>query len=1005
SSVRALSKSGQCRSFDADADGIVLGEGAGVIVIKRLDDAERDGDRIYAVLKGIAGSSDGKSLGLTAPRKEGQVRALRRAYGCTGVSPEDVGLMEAHGTGTVVGDRTELESMSEVFGAADDRVGNCALGSVKSNIGHTKCAAGMASLIKVVLALHKKVLPPTLNIQKVNSGYDREVSPFSFLDRACSWVAQRRVGALSAFGFGGTNFHAVVEEYRSMDDPESGLEVWPAELFLFSGKTRGEAMERVERLEEVLESDVPRNLRDLAAAVSLDVAQGDRVQAAVVARDVTDLQAKLALLKEDGGDRPGVFLSSEESAEVGKLAFLFPGQGSQRVGMLGDLFVAFPQLSSLLDLGEDWLDRIYPPQACSQEDRREQEAALTDTRVAQPALGMCDLAMARIFEELGLSADMHAGHSYGELAALCVAGAIRAEDLLSISEARGRTILDVAGDDPGTMAAVAGGAEEVAEALDGIEGVVLANHNAPRQTIISGPTASVEAALERLAQRQIGARKIPVACAFHSEVVADAQQEFAAVLDQYSIEPLLSEVWSNTTATPYPTDPAAVRSLLAKQLASPVLFAQQIEAMYEAGARVFVEVGPGRVLTGLVGKILGDREHVSVAPGEGGLEPLLLAVASLATSGVPIDASSLFRGRVYDRLDLDHCVSAKLSPLTWKINGQRATPLFGEPPEGAMLPVTSPPVELVPTGSPAAVVEDDKQKAVIDYLANLREMVEAQRQVMLAYLGASEVKVVAAEPVIEIDVDEQTDSDQTEVASASEAAVDVGPMLLEIVSERTGYPIEMLDLDQDLESDLSIDSIKRIEILGVLNDRSGLAAKLGGGDQDELVEELASIKTLRGIIEWLERHAGDVEEKQVVTGPVVEQASKEHAEPLPDKVSRFVFEIERVAPAQRNGLVLSDKVIALTRDDSGIAEVLAAVLEKAGARVHWASADTPIVEVDGLVHLASLRSSGGPEEVKALFRHAKLAVGGGAKWIIGVTGMGGLFGRASNGSGRLGQGG
>jgi len=372
---------------------------------------------------------------------------------------------------------------------------------------------------------------------------------------------------------------------------------------------------------------------------------------------------------------------------------------------------------------------------------------------------------------------------------------------------------------------------------------------------------------------------------------------------------------------------------------------------------------------------------------------------------VPIDASALFRGRVCDHLDLDHCVSAKLSPLTWKINGQRATPLFGEPPEGAMLPVTSPPVELVPTGSPAAVVEDDKQKAVIDYLANLREMVEAQRQVMLAYLGASEVKVVAAEPVIEIDVDEQADSDQAEVASASEAAVDVGPMLLEIVSERTGYPIEMLDLDQDLESDLSIDSIKRIEILGVLNDRSGLAAKLGGGDQDELVEELASIKTLRGIIEWLERHAGDVEEKQVVTGPVVEQESKEHAEPLPDKVSRFVFEIERVAPAQRNGLVLSDKVIALTRDDSGIAEVLAAVLEKAGARVHWASADTPIVEVDGLVHLASLRSSGGPEEVKALFRHAKLAVGGGAKWIIGVTGMGGLFGRASNGSGRLGQGG
>src|SRR5262249_49483881 len=235
-SVHALSPTGQCHTFDADADGIVLGEGVACVVLKRLADAERDGDRVYAVIKGVAGASDGKSLGLTAPRKDGQVRALERAYRMANVSPAEVGLVEAHGTGTVVGDKTELATLTEVYQRAGAATGSCVLGSVKSQIGHTKCAAGMAGLIKAALAIHHGALPPTLNIKKPNAAWKPDDSPFVFLDQARPWPVEERVAAVSAFGFGGTNFHAVLAAPRAQT--KKPTPAWPAELLLFRGADR-----------------------------------------------------------------------------------------------------------------------------------------------------------------------------------------------------------------------------------------------------------------------------------------------------------------------------------------------------------------------------------------------------------------------------------------------------------------------------------------------------------------------------------------------------------------------------------------------------------------------------------------------------------------------------------------------------------------------------------------------------------------------------------------------
>ncbi|HMQ28391.1 MAG TPA: polyketide synthase, partial [Acidimicrobiales bacterium] len=231
SSVHALSPSGRCRTFDADADGITLGEGIGCLVLKRLADAERDGDRIYGVLRGMAASSDGRHLGLTAPRKEGQQLALDRAYTQAGIAPADVGLIEAHGTGTVVGDRTELATLTEFFAESDPEPQATSLGSVKSQIGHTKCAAGVAGLIKATEAVYRGVRPPTLNIERPTDYYDPATSPFRFDDAARPWADDVRVAGVSAFGFGGTNFHAVVSSYDGAPVPAHGLDAWPAELF------------------------------------------------------------------------------------------------------------------------------------------------------------------------------------------------------------------------------------------------------------------------------------------------------------------------------------------------------------------------------------------------------------------------------------------------------------------------------------------------------------------------------------------------------------------------------------------------------------------------------------------------------------------------------------------------------------------------------------------------------------------------------------------------------
>ncbi|MGH8444240.1 MAG: acyltransferase domain-containing protein, partial [Solimonas sp.] len=863
SSVGALSAKGHCRSFDSEADGISLGEGVGVVVLKRLSDAERDGNRIYAVIDGIAGSSDGKGLGLTAPRKEGQRRAIERTYWQAGALPAEIGLVEAHGTGTVVGDRTELKTLTEVYTALGAVPGQSGLGSVKSQIGHTKCAAGIAGFIKVAKALHHRVLPPTGQVTAPNAGYRAATSPFQLNRKPAPWLPTQGVtrGAVSAFGFGGTNFHTVLSAYPAHRSALGALQ-WPAELFAARGETVAEALALLGRVAAFVEaSDAPLRLRELAATLWHE-GRGP-VQLAFVAADLGALRARIAdarVRREGGG------LHWRSDAEAGKTAFLFAGQGSQYVGMLRELFVYFPALQSLLEAGREYVPVIWPATAYDEHTRTAQQGRLTDTRNTQPALGLVELAAFEWLRGLGVAPDMAAGHSYGELAALAAAGAFDAATLLRLSRQRAEAIVAaVGGGDAGAMAAVRLDAEALRPLLDGFPSVVMANQNSPIQTVISGPTADVEAACAFLGQHNVGYKRIDTDCAFHSPLMAAAERRYAEALDGQAVGRLQWPVYSNITAAPHPLDDgAAIRDSLARHIVSPVRFVAEIERMYADGARVFVELGPRKVLSGLVGRILKDRPHAVIAiDGEDrGMAGLLDAVATLAVRQPGFDAAALFAGRAA-RLDLAQAL--KLAATTWMVNGGRAWPLRGKLPAHAGKVITAPVFDATALPPPALIVERPAaaEQALVGYLGNMRELVNAQRDVLLGYFGASVPRAAVAAPAIEFapraavavvpaaSVMASTPVAVQPLAAAAAAVPAARDALLAIVAERTGYPVEMLDPDLDLEADLSIDSIKRIEVIGELAGRLSLRAVLGSG-ADAALEQLAAQKTLRAMQVWLD---------------------------------------------------------------------------------------------------------------------------------------------------------
>ncbi|WP_160138586.1 type I polyketide synthase [Chryseobacterium sp. c4a] len=868
SSTHALSRKGRCATFDSEADGIALGEGIAILVLKRYEDAINDGDRIYSVIKGVGGSSDGKALGLTAPRKVGQVRALERAYTQAGISAASVGLVEAHGTGTVVGDKTELSALTNLFSRSGALPGQTHLGSVKTQIGHTKCAAGLAGLIKASLAVYHGVKPPTLHLKQPNAYYNAQTSPFSFHAETGLWTEKNRYAGISAFGFGGTNFHTVIANHPKQDN-SIAMQSWPSELFVFRGDTYEEAKGQSSQIKTLLEINDEIPLKDIA--YSLSIASEKPIQFSIVADNAVDLMMKLELVLL-GIETKDTFTVNKKE---GKVAFTFPGQGSQRINMARDLFVVFPAMRKVIDNYPELEKVVFPSTTFNEADLKQQKETIKDTRLAQPLLGIVDLALAKFLESLGIIPDMLAGHSYGELPALCFSGVFGEDKLVDLSIQRAQSILNsVEGGDPGSMLAASATHERLQPIIAKVEGCYPVNFNAPTQCVIAGSTPAINTLLEVLKQEGISAKKLEVACAFHSPLLAKSKDLYAEVLKDVPFEEMQIPVWSNTTAEVYPSKPSDIKERLTDHLVQPVRFVEQMQAMYNDGARIFIEVGPGKVLTGLAKSCL-EKDQLTLYVEDSSrnkFSHLLCMLAQYLGTGRSFNIEKLFDGRFVQLVDINQPESYKKSPAIWRVNGQAAHPTTGSLPANGALPIINP----IPmnnftthnTQAPAPESLSTAERMLQEYLNSMKLMIQAQRDVMLSFMGQNpqvnpmpvyNTPIPAAVPERTIPVQQVQ---QTTVAVAASAVAvkatptrDIKALLLQVVSDKTGYPQEMLGMEMDLEADLSIDSIKRVEIIGTLRNELGTLAK-GNTNEDMVMEQLAGIKTLSGLVSWLTEFSG-----------------------------------------------------------------------------------------------------------------------------------------------------
>lgn len=956
----ALSRKGTPAPFSADADGTLLGQGCGVIVLKRRSDAERDGNRIYALLKSVGVSSDGKALGLLAPRQEGQELSIRRAYEQSGCDIASVGLIEAHATGIPLGDATEIRSLSACFGNRQGAKPNIAVGSVKSMISHLIPASGAASLIKTALALYHRVLPPMLHAERPNPELDMDSTPFYLNTEPRPWIhgdrETPRRAAVDAFGFGGINAHALLEEHDTADELSlTRLERrWPTELVVISAADRAALAARVEHLATWLEQSSGIELIDVAASAARE---RGATQLTLVARDLDDLRKKLAAAsrylaeaeRTKIQDRSGIYWQAEPLARAGRVALVFPGEGAQYAGMLADLCRHFPEVRREFDLTDSAFARSSFGQPLSRlifplpSERESAENDLLALGGAVTSVTLASRGLLALLKTLQLRADSIVGHSSGEFGALLAAGAIAPandEELIQVlaDGADNAVALARSGRVPPAVLTAVGGADPhaVADVLARSGGKLrVAMDNCPSQMILSGDEAATEAALEQLRGKGGLCERLPWGRAYHTADFAPAVSIIEEYFDSVPLAEPTIEMWSCSSAAPYPREVPAVRNLAIEQWSTTVRFRETVQAMHASGVRVFIEVGPRGNLTNFITDTLRGQSHAAVpldVQRTDGVTQLCRAVGMLVAHGVELDVEALYRRRaprLFDlqgdpvkappedpplRLDLPTLTLDAATINAWREHSPNsaqhrsaaapAMPVIspGVPPL-AVPSATTTPAEVVTTAHvvppalplPTAAMPamDARLRAYADYQQTMRQFLALQQKAMSAAAaptngatahapiaalvapvpngngshaapptmtappGPASVlpvaapakvsekpsqKMIAPAPVAAPPVTASTPD--IPAASALVDHASILDRLVRIVSERTGYPPDLLDLDANMEADLGIDSIKRVEVIGALRRE---ALPKSADSPEAVMERLTAARTLREV--------------------------------------------------------------------------------------------------------------------------------------------------------------
>ena len=637
SQARMMAPDGRCKTFDARADGYVRGEGCGMLVLKRLSEAERDGDQVWAVIRGSAINQDGLTNGLTAPNGLSQQAVLRDALRNAGVQPADVSYVEAHGTGTALGDPIEVRALKSVFMEGRQDELPCWLGSAKTNIGHLESAAGVAGLIKVVLALKHHVIPAHLHFNELNPYISLDGTTFRIPKESESWSIgeKTRLAGVSSFGFGGTNCHVVLEEADRVTFEESLLER-PSHLLALSAKSRQGLLNSANRMADHMAAS-NRRLPDICFSANTGRGHWSH-RMAVVGDSGEAVVDHLRQFAKQGEDATGAVVKKGPPAKV---AWLFTGQGSQYVGMGRQLYETQSTFTRTLDQCAEILSE-YLPQGLLEVlfASKNDKSALNKTMFSQPALFAVEYALAELWLSWGVEPAWALGHSVGEYVAACRAGVFSLEDGLKLIAKRADLMQALPQD--GGMVAVAATGDQVSEVMKGYreEQVSIAALNSSTQTVISGELSAVAKVVKNLTEMGVTCRELTVSHAFHSPLMEPMLDEFEKVASQIEYSTPNFPIVSNVTGK-LAGDEIATPDYWRDHVIAAVRFADSVRTLGELGCRVFLEIGPKPILTGLGQEIIKDKDKgtwlYSLRRAGQDWKTILGSLGRLYESGVQLD--------------------------------------------------------------------------------------------------------------------------------------------------------------------------------------------------------------------------------------------------------------------------------------------------------------------------------------------------------------------------------